>query len=53
VRLLYAGLLTVGLLGVSRIAGLLREVAVSAVFGVSVQADLAVVALSLPDWLAV
>ena len=51
-RLLRAGLVTMALLALGRLAGLLREMGIATVFGVSASADLVVAALSLPDWLA-
>lgn len=50
--LLKAGALSVVLLVVSRLLGLLRESALAATFGSSGLADVAVLMLTLPDWLA-
>ena len=50
--LLKAGALSLGLLVASRLLGLLRESALAATFGASGQADVAVLMLTLPDWLA-
>ena len=50
--LLKAGAVSLGLLFVSRLLGLLRESALAATFGTSGLADLAVLMLTLPDWLA-
>lgn len=49
---LKAGLLSLLLLLVSRVLGVLRETALAAAFGSSGMADVAVVMLTLPDWLA-
>lgn len=49
---LRAGLLSLGLLLLSRVLGLLRESAQAAAFGASAHGDLSVLMLSLPDWLA-
>ena len=49
---LKAGLLSLLLLLVSRVLGVLRETALAAAFGSSGMADVAVVLLTLPDWLA-
>ena len=48
---LKAGVLSLGLLLASRLLGLLRETAQAAAFGTSGLADVAVLMLSLPDWL--
>lgn len=50
--LLKAGLLSMLLLLASRALGVLRETALAAAFGSSAMADLVIVMLSLPDWLA-
>ena len=50
--LLKAGALSLGLLLASRLLGLLRESALAATFGISGLADVAVLMLTLPDWLA-
>lgn len=50
--LLKAGALSLALLLVSRLLGLLRESALAATFGTSGLADVAVLMLTLPDWLA-
>ena len=50
--LLKAGALSLCLLVVSRLLGLLRESALAATFGASGLADVAVLVLTLPDWLA-
>ncbi|MCY7319962.1 MAG: hypothetical protein LH617_14780 [Ramlibacter sp.] len=50
--LLKAGALSLALLLVSRALGLLRESALAATFGTSGLADVAVLMLTLPDWLA-
>ena len=50
--LLKAGALSLGLLLASRLLGLLRESALAATFGASGLADVAVLMLTLPDWLA-
>ncbi|MDQ6882384.1 MAG: virulence factor MviN, partial [Pseudomonadota bacterium] len=50
--LLKAGAVSFGLLLASRLLGLLRESALAAAFGTSGLADVAVLMLSLPDWLA-
>ena len=47
-----AGLVSLGLLLLSRVLGLVRESALAAAFGTSGLGDLAVLMLSLPDWLA-
>jgi putative peptidoglycan lipid II flippase len=49
---LKAGALSLALLLASRVLGLVRESALAATFGASGQADLAVLMLTLPDWLA-
>ena len=49
---LRAGLLSLGLLLLSRVLGLVRESAQAAAFGASAHGDLSVLMLSLPDWLA-
>lgn len=49
---LKAGALSLALLLASRLLGLVRESAVAAAFGNSALADLAVLMLSLPDWLS-
>jgi len=49
---LRAGALSLALLLASRLLGVLRESAQAAAFGRSAMADLAVLLLSLPDWLA-
>jgi len=49
---LRAGALSLALLLASRVLGVLRESAVAAAFGRSASADLAVLMLALPDWLA-
>ena len=50
--LLKAGALSLALLLVSRVLGLLRESALAASFGASGMADVAVLMLTFPDWLA-
>ena len=50
--LLKAGAVSLGLLLASRLLGLLRESALAATFGTSGLADVAVLTLTLPDWLA-
>ena len=50
--LLKAGLLSLLLLLVSRVMGVLRETALAASLGSSGMADVALVMLTLPDWLA-
>ncbi len=50
--LLKAGAVSFGLLLASRLLGLLRESALAAAFGTSGLADVAVLMLTLPDWLA-
>ena len=50
--LLKAGALSLALLLVSRLLGLLRESALAATFGTSGLADIVVLMLTLPDWLA-
>ena len=50
--LLKAGALSLALLLASRLLGLLRESALAATFGASGLADVAVLILTLPDWLA-
>ena len=50
--LLKAGALSLALLLASRLLGLLRESALAATFGTSGLADVAVLMLTLPDWLA-
>ena len=50
--LLKAGALSLALLLASRLLGLLRESALAATFGASGLADVAVLMLTLPDWLA-
>ena len=50
--LLKAGALSLALLLISRLLGLLRESALAATFGASGLADVAVLMLTLPDWLA-
>jgi putative peptidoglycan lipid II flippase len=50
--LLKAGLLSLALLLASRLMGLLRESAQAAAFGTTGLGDLAVLMLSLPDWVA-
>ena len=50
--LLKAGALSLALLLASRLLGLLRESALAASFGASGLADVAVLMLTLPDWLA-
>lgn len=50
--LLKAGALSLCLLVASRLLGLLRESALAATFGASGLADVAVLMLTLPDWLA-
>ena len=47
-----AGLISLVLLVVSRLLGLVRESAQAAAFGVSATGDVAVLMLTLPDWLA-
>jgi peptidoglycan biosynthesis protein MviN/MurJ (putative lipid II flippase) len=49
---LQAGVLSLALLLASRLLGLLRESAQAAAFGASGLADVAVLMLTLPDWLA-
>ena len=49
---LRAGVLSLALLLASRIAGLLRESAMAASFGASGRGDIAILMLTLPDWLA-
>jgi len=49
---LRAGILSLALLVASRLLGLLRETAQAAAFGASGLADVAVLMLTLPDWLA-
>jgi peptidoglycan biosynthesis protein MviN/MurJ (putative lipid II flippase) len=49
---LRAGVLSLALLLASRIAGLLRESAMAAAFGASGRGDIAILMLTLPDWLA-
>ena len=49
---LKAGLLSLMLLLVSRVLGVLRETALAAAFGSSGMADVAIVMMTLPDWLA-
>lgn len=50
--LLKAGLISLVLLVASRLLGLARESAQAAAFGVSAAGDVAVLMLTLPDWLA-
>lgn len=50
--LLKAGALSLGFLLASRLLGLLRESALAATFGASGLADVAVLMLTLPDWVA-
>jgi putative peptidoglycan lipid II flippase len=50
--LLKAGAVSLGLLVASRVLGLLRESALAATFGTSGLADVAVLMLTLPDWIA-
>ena len=50
--ILKAGLLSLMLLLASRVLGVLRETALATVFGSSGMADVAIVMLTLPDWLA-
>ena len=50
--MLKAGVLSLALLVVSRLLGLVRESAQAAAFGTSGLADVAVLMLALPDWLA-
>ena len=50
--LLKAGVLSLALLLASRLLGLLRESALAATFGASGLADVAVLMLTLPDWVA-
>ena len=50
--LLKAGALSLALLLASRLLGLLRESALAATFGASGLADVAVLMLTLPDWVA-
>lgn len=50
--LLKAGAVSLGLLIASRLLGLLRESALAATFGTSGLADVAVLMLTLPDWVA-
>ena len=47
-----AGLLSLMLLLASRVLGVLRETALAAAFGNSGMADVAIVMMTLPDWLA-
>ncbi|MFN3437917.1 MAG: lipid II flippase MurJ [Acidovorax sp.] len=49
---LKAGLLSLLLLLASRVLGVLRETAIAAAFGSSGMADVVIVMLTLPDWLA-
>ncbi|RZJ16159.1 MAG: hypothetical protein EOO54_17550 [Haliea sp.] len=49
---LKAGAISLALLLASRLLGLVRESALAAAFGTSGMADVAVLMLSLPDWLA-
>lgn len=49
---LKAGLLSLLLLLASRVLGVLRETALAAAFGSSGMADVAIVMLTLPDWIA-
>ncbi|WP_299797506.1 lipid II flippase MurJ [Ramlibacter sp.] len=49
---LRAGVLSLALLLASRVAGLLRESAMAAAFGASGRGDIAILMLTLPDWLA-
>ena len=49
---LKAGVLSLALLLVSRVLGLLRESAQAAALGTSGLADVVVLMLTLPDWLA-
>ena len=49
---LKAGLLSLLLLLASRVLGVLRETALAAAFGSAGMADVAIVMLTLPDWLA-
>jgi putative peptidoglycan lipid II flippase len=49
---LRAGVLSLALLLASRVAGLLRESALAAAFGASGGGDIAILMLTLPDWLA-
>ena len=49
---LKAGVLSLGLLLASRLLGLVRESAQAAAFGASGMGDLAVLMLTLPDWVA-
>lgn len=49
---LRAGLVSLSLLLASRVLGLVRETAQAAAFGASALGDVAVLMLSLPDWLA-
>lgn len=49
---LKAGLLSLMLLLASRVLGVLRETALAAAFGSSGMADVAIVMMTLPDWLA-
>ncbi|MBT9512435.1 MAG: hypothetical protein IV104_08805 [Acidovorax sp.] len=49
---LKAGLLSLMLLLASRVLGVLRETALAAAFGSSGMADVVIVMLTLPDWLA-
>jgi peptidoglycan biosynthesis protein MviN/MurJ (putative lipid II flippase) len=49
---LKAGALALALLLASRVLGLLRETALAAAFGASALADVAVLMLTLPDWIA-
>jgi len=49
---LKAGLLSLTLLLASRVLGVLRETALAAAFGSSGMADVVIVMLTLPDWLA-
>ena len=47
-----AGLLSLLLLVASRLLGVLRETALAATFGTSGMADVVILMLTLPDWLA-
>ncbi|HZY16024.1 MAG TPA: virulence factor MviN, partial [Ramlibacter sp.] len=49
---LRAGVLSLALLLASRVLGLLRESALAAAFGATGAGDIAVLMLTLPDWLA-
>lgn len=49
---LKAGILSLALLLASRILGVLRETAQAAAFGISGMADVAVLLVTLPDWIA-